>query len=211
MKLDHIVVRPLFVNCFFLTDDDKNLIIFDPGGDEDLIIDKIESEGLKPLMILNTHGHFDHIGAVAALKGKYGIPFYINKNDLFLLGQSRSHASLFGAEPAPVPVADKYVEDGDVIEFGGGTITALHTPGHTPGGICYYIEPIKAVITGDSLFWEGVGRTDFPYGDHEKLIAGIKEKLLTLDEDVTVHPGHDEFSTVGWEKHNNPYLKKLGI
>jgi len=209
MKLDHMVVRPLFVNCFFLSDDDGNLIVFDPGGDADLIIDKIESENLKPKMILNTHGHFDHIGAVSELKEKYGIPFYIHKDDEFLLGQSKSHASLFGAEPAPVPAADGYVKDGDEIEFGGGKIKVLHTPGHTPGGVCYFIEPINAVITGDTLFCEGIGRSDFPYANHLELINGIAEKLLTLDDAVTVHPGHEEFSTIGWEKKNNPYLRKI--
>lgn len=209
MKLDHIVVRPLFVNCFFLSDDKGNLVIFDPGGDADLIIDKIESENLTPKMILNTHGHFDHIGAVSKLQEKYNIPFYIHKDDEFLLPESAKHAIYFGAEPAPTPVANKNVKDGDVFEFGGGTIKVLHTPGHTPGCVCYLIEPINALITGDTLFCEAVGRTDFPYGDHSMLLKSISEKLLTLDDEVKVYPGHEEFSNIGYERKNNPYIKRL--
>jgi glyoxylase-like metal-dependent hydrolase (beta-lactamase superfamily II) len=206
MKLDRVVVKPLFMNCYLLYDNERNTVIFDPGGEADKIIEKIESEKLKPAMILNTHGHFDHIGAVSELKKKYNIEFYLHKNDEELLSHSVSNAALYGVEVSEIPRVDCYLRDGDIIEFGGTTIQVLFTPGHTPGGVCFFIKAIDSVITGDTLFAEAVGRTDFPYGDHSMLIRGIKTKLMSLDDKVKVYPGHDVESTIGHERKYNSYF-----
>jgi len=205
MKIEHAQVGPLMVNCYFISEGDK-LIIVDPGGSEEIIDDYIKSNKLKPVMIVNTHGHFDHIGAVQYLRKKYDIPFLIHKDDEFLLKMATSSAALFGLPPVETPEVDRNIEDGETVSESGIDIDIIHTPGHSPGGVCLYIKSEKVLITGDTLFARSVGRSDFPYADHGALIKNIKNKIMLLDDDVSVCPGHGEFSSISDEKLFNPFL-----
>lgn len=206
MKLKIIAVGPLYVNCIIFSVKSE-CIIFDPGDDFEEIKNYITENNLEPLYILNTHGHFDHIGAVEQLKKEYGIPFYISDKDQFLIKESAEHAKFFGLEPRPVPVIDKNVSDGNIFQIENVFIKAVKTPGHTPGGMSYLVENKNIIITGDSLFHLSVGRTDFPYSNHEELISGIKNGIMSINDEVMVIPGHGETTTVGFERKYNPYLK----
>ncbi|WP_022849976.1 MBL fold metallo-hydrolase [Limisalsivibrio acetivorans] len=205
MRIETVILQPLSVNCYLIVSDDKEALIVDPGGEPERVAAKIEELGVKPVGIINTHGHFDHIGGVTELKNRYGIPFSIHKDDDFLLTQSVDHAAKFGFPRIDPPKAERLLSDGDKIEFGGEEIEVIHTPGHTPGGVSLYIPAIKTAITGDTLFREAVGRSDFPYAEHETLIKSVKERLLVLPDETKVLPGHDIPSTIGHEKKWNPF------
>jgi hydroxyacylglutathione hydrolase len=185
-------------NCFLLMDDPtKNAAIIDPGGDGDDIIKEIEKLGAKPQYILLTHGHFDHVGAVDELRGKYNIPVYINKNDEELIN---SGVEVFGKIGSP----NNPLSDNMVISLGELKIRCIETPGHTPGGMCFLIQ--DALFTGDTLFAGSIGRTDFVGGDFNSIIKSIKSKLLVLKDDVKVYPGHGLTTTIGVERVSNPFL-----
>ncbi len=206
MIIKNIVVGPLEVNCYILgCEDSKDAAIIDPGDDADEIIGTIENEGLKPKLIINTHAHFDHIGAVKAIQDYYKIDFYLHKEDLFLVDNSSEHATSFGLKPIPKPEVNKYVNDDDKISLGNKNITVIHTPGHSPGGVCYYID--NNVFVGDTLFASSIGRTDLPGGSYETLINSIKEKLFPLGDNTIVYPGHGQSTTIENEKEHNPFLK----
>ena len=205
MKIDAIMTGPFSVNCCIVSNN-GDAVIVDPGGNAADIEAYISDNGLKPLAVVNTHGHFDHIGAISEITKRYGIPFYIHKDDEFLLSQGQKIVKMYGFGTMENPVPDKYIEDGEVLTFGSITIKVLHTPGHTPGGCCLYIEGADSVLTGDTLFHESIGRSDFPYADGKQLTDSIMTKLFALDDNVKVYPGHGGFSTIGHEKQYNPYL-----
>jgi len=206
MDVNVIQVGPLMVNCY-IVHDSENCLIIDPGDEPDKIINYIKNSGFKPLGIFNTHGHFDHIGAVKRLKEEFGIKFYIHESDVFLVKESASHGAFFGVMGVESPEIDEYVKDGDVFDFDGLSFKVIHTPGHSPGGVCYYFEREKTVFSGDTLFELSVGRTDFPYGDMDMLINSIKNKLFSLGDDITVYPGHGEKTNIRKERENNMFLK----
>jgi len=206
MKIDVLQVGPLMVNCYIVHDSGECIII-DPGGDFEKIREHVDNSGVKPVGIFNTHGHFDHILAVNKLKEYYGINFYLHKSDVFIVEESASHGAFFGIDVKGIPKVDKYVNDGEYYSFGSVSFKVLHTPGHSPGGVCYYFENEKSIFTGDTLFELSIGRTDFPYGNMDELVASIKNKILPLDDDVWVYPGHGEKTTVFKEKRYNPFLK----
>lgn len=205
MRIDTIVVGPLGVNCYILSEGGSAVIV-DPGGDAAEIVRFLESNGLKPAAIVNTHGHFDHIGAIDELMKKYDIPFYIHRDDEFLVGHGAQTAMMFGAPEQVNPSVTNYLEDGQELEIGGVRMKILHTPGHSPGGVSIYLEEISSVITGDTLFLESIGRSDFPYASHDQLIGGIKSKLAVLPDDTKVYPGHGPESSIGHEMKYNPFL-----
>ncbi len=207
MKLNHLPVGPLGVNCILLNDDSNNLMIIDPGGDTDKIACYIDARKFTPHGILFTHGHFDHIGAARDLQTRYCIPISVHKLDESLLAQGPSSASYFGFPGFPVPKADDYLEDGQEIEFGGALIKVLHTPGHTAGSVSFYIPESGTVLTGDTLFREGIGRTDFPGSSSRAIFESIRTKLCTLNDNTVVYPGHGPITTIGHEKEFNPYLR----
>lgn len=210
MKIDNmilktLVVGPLQVNCYILAClKSKEAGIIDPGGEPDRIITTVQSNGFRPVCIINTHVHTDHIIGNARLKKKYEIPLMIHSKDFELIQfQDKSPlAYMLGNEPSPLP--DKKIEDKDVIEIGELKLQVIHTPGHTPGGICLLIDSI--IFTGDTLFAGGIGRTDFYGGSYEEIVKSIKEKLFILEDEVTIFPGHGPTSTIGYEKINNPFL-----
>ena len=199
MILKSVPVGAYEENCYFLIDENTNeAVIFDPGAQEDLIFAVIERLNIKPVMVLLTHGHHDHVGGVEAVTEKFDIPFYISKND----DDMRNVADgLFG----DIPKANGYLKNGDVFKFGNGNvIKTIDTPGHTPGGVCFLAGDI--LITGDTLFNGSIGRSDFRGGDFNTLISSIKNNLLQLGDNIKAYPGHGPATSIGLEKRQNPYI-----
>ncbi|QXE91592.1 MBL fold metallo-hydrolase [Geomonas subterranea] len=209
MLFETIVVGPLGVNCFILGDKQSNEgIVVDPGADCEMILAAIAQFGLKVKYIVNTHGHFDHIGCNRILKEKTGAQLLAHEEDVpFLVNAGRS-ARKYGLTVEDSPQPDAFLVDGMKLEFGRRELEVLHTPGHTQGGCCLYLANEKLVITGDTLFADSVGRTDLPGGDHGQLVDSIRTKLMPLPDDTVVWPGHGPSSTIGQERRSNPYLNE---
>jgi hydroxyacylglutathione hydrolase len=203
MKIFKVTVGPLQENCYIVADEaTKEAFIIDPGDEEKRIMNVIQKEALIPRFIINTHGHYDHIGK----NHVFNLPIYIHEDDnSFLSEPQKNYSTMLGMQYRS-PQAAKLLKDGDTISFGTETIHIIHTPGHTPGGICLRIN--KILFTGDTLFHNSIGRSDFPYGDGKALIRGITERLVPLGDDVTIYPGHGEKSTIGWERKNNFFLSR---
>ena len=194
----------LSTNCYILVNHDTDeCIVFDPGAEADVLKEIFQSPAFQLKAIFLTHGHFDHIGAVQELKNAYHVPIYASKEeDDQVLGNVEVNLSMdFGRSVALQ--ADERLRDGQKIDILGTTITCILTPGHTAGGMCYYIEEMKSLIAGDTLFCGSVGRTDFPTGNGAVLLDSIHRKLFTLPDDTKVFPGHMDSTTIGWEKENN--------
>jgi glyoxylase-like metal-dependent hydrolase (beta-lactamase superfamily II) len=205
MHIKRIVVSPFETNCYLVWNkSDNTCVIIDPGDEDQIIIDKINQQGLKPKAILLTHGHADHIAAVEPLKEKFEIPLYLGKGDEVLLDSSSSYISSVLGYKIKCPFPDHLISDADVIDFGSLKFTVLATPGHTPGGVCYLDG--KHLFCGDTLFSGSIGRTDLPGGNFQQLIDSINRSILTLPEDIICYPGHGPETTVGEEKNSNPFL-----
>lgn len=205
MNIDIVITGPLGVNTYIVSDK-GNAVIIDAGGNEEDIEEYLNDNGLKPVALVNTHGHFDHIGAIYPLMKKYGLPFYLHKDDEFLLGQGKKVMQMYGFGDMETPYVTNYIEHGQKLDLGGITMDVIHTPGHTPGGCCFYIGGLKSVITGDTLFLESVGRTDFPYSSTQSLVDSISERLFSLPSETVVYPGHGAKSTIEHEKNMNPFM-----
>ena len=205
MILETINVGPMEVNCYILAPKEGDqAIIIDPGDQPAKINQVLAKFKLKPAFIINTHGHYDHIGA----DDKFGIPVYIHKDDSIFLKNARLNLSAFFSIAYNVESEIKILQDNEIIEFGNIQLKVLHIPGHTPGGIALHmVKPTsKIVFTGDTLFCQGIGRSDLEGGSEPLLIKSIKEKLLNLSDDTVIYPGHGPSSTIGEEKENNPFL-----
>ena len=206
MIIKNIVVGPLEVNCYILgCEDTKEAAIIDPGENADEIISNIEKEGLNPKFIINTHAHFDHIGGVKVIQDHFKIDFILHEGDLFLVENASEQATAFGLKPISKPVVNKNATNGEKVNLGNKSITVIHTPGHSPGGVCYYSD--NNVFVGDTLFAGSIGRTDLPGGSYDTLINSIKENLFPLGDSTIVYPGHGPSTTIGNEKEHNPFLK----
>ena len=201
MYIKTLIVGMMEANCYIVGDEStKEVFIVDPGGDYKKIKKIIDADGLRPQAVINTHGHGDHIGA----DGEFGLPVWIHRLDAeFLQDPSKNLSGAFGFL-LKTKKATRLLEDGDILKIGQHSLEVIHTPGHTPGSICLKGEGV--VFTGDTLFCEGVGRTDFVYGSQEDIMRSIKERLLKLDDDYVVYPGHGPSSTIGNEKTNNPFI-----
>jgi hydroxyacylglutathione hydrolase len=207
MIFEIIVVGPLAVNCFLLGDEEsRDGIVVDPGGDAAKVLAAVQRHGLTVSRVINTHGHFDHVGANRQVLAATGAELLIHREDAPFLSRAADVAVMYGLSTENSPPPDRFLEDGMVIGLGGTGITTLHTPGHTPGGCCLYLEAEGKVITGDTLFAEGVGRTDFPGSSHEALMTSIRTKLMTLPDAVVAYPGHGPATSIGHERRYNPYL-----
>ncbi len=207
-KIMKLVVGELQENCFILFDENKDAFVVDPGGSSENIIEAIDKNELNIKYILLTHGHFDHVGAVAALVKKYKAPVYMSKDDrAFLESPKEVRASSFGMQIEAADV-DVFVKEGDEIPFSEGTIKVIETPGHTLGSVCYLFE--NYLFAGDTLFNGSIGRTDFPESDHSLMIESLK-KLKKLDDEIYVLSGHGPESQISYEKMTNPYLRQLWL
>jgi len=186
------------------TENKPEAVIIDPGDDIELIMDLIKEHELKLEKILLTHGHFDHIGAVKDLKEETGAQVAIHKQEAdFLTDPNKNLSYIINRQIVQDP-ADIFLEDGDLIRVADMEFKVLHTPGHTEGGVCYKLG--KVLFTGDTLFEGSVGRTDLSGGSYEQLMSSIREKLLVLDDDHLVYPGHGRQTTIGRERRENPFL-----
>jgi|SRR6185369_9339799 len=209
MLIETIVVGPLGVNCLILGDkQSKEGIVVDPGADGEMILAAVARLGLTVKYVVNTHGHFDHVGGNRQLQSETGAELLIHENDLALLQQASRSGRNYGLVVEDSPAPTRYLTDGLRLDFGRRTLEVLHTPGHTPGGCSLLLRNEQVVITGDTLFADSVGRTDLPGGSHAQLIASIKEKLMPLPDQTVVWPGHGPSTTIGQERRCNPYLNE---
>lgn len=207
MIFETIVVGPLGVNCFILgCEESKEGIVVDPGAEPGKIIAAVKRLGVRIGCVINTHGHFDHIGGNRKVLEQTGARLLIHESDVPLLSRAADSAAMFALTVDNSPSPDSFLEDGMNLSFGRYQSRVLHTPGHTPGGCCLYFADQGMVITGDTLFADGIGRTDFPGSSYKALIDGIREKLLTLPDSVRVYPGHGPATTIGHERQCNPYI-----
>ena len=207
MIFESLAVGPLGVNCFIVgCETTREGIIVDAGGDAGSIIAAVERLGLIIHQVISTHGHFDHVGANRAVLEHFKAHLLIHAADVPMLGRAADVARAYGLQGDNSPEPEQFLTDGMEISFGSCRLTVLHTPGHTPGGCCLYLADEKAVITGDTLFADSIGRTDLPGGSHQQLLESIRTKLFTLPDDVTAYPGHGPETTIGHEKRHNPYF-----
>jgi len=205
MKYKEIIVGALETNCYLVyCEETKECAVVDPGAEPERIFPEVAEDALKPIAIINTHGHIDHTGANRDIKDHYGAPLYIHAGDNAMLGKIQQlELSLFlGAKDSPP--ADHFMNDGDEIKIGNCSLRVLHTPGHSPGSVSLLGDGF--LMSGDTLFMEGVGRTDLPGGSQKQLEESIREKIMTLPDDTVVLPGHGPQTTVGQERVNNPFL-----
>lgn len=209
--MNHIIVQqytvgPVSTNCYLCMNQQTNeIIIVDPGEEAKMLETQIKKLGGKPVAILLTHGHFDHATVAEELQKVYGIHIYAHETEQETLENPQINLSGMVGDRMTFH-ADCYVSDDTVLDIAGLKIQVLHTPGHTIGGVCYYLQDEKILFSGDTLFRESVGRTDFPKGSASTLIRGIEEKLMPLPDDVVVYPGHNDTTTIGHERAYNPYL-----
>ena len=205
-KIDSRILGMVGTNCYLLCNMDiKECVLIDPADSQDEISRMIDESGCSLKGILLTHGHFDHIMAADAVRDKYGVKVYASCDEKNTLEQP--HINLGEAYGLKLSVkADVWHKDGEILKLAGFDIEALHTPGHTGGGSCYYIREIGVLFSGDTLFCGSVGRTDFPGGSMSEIVRSIKEKVMVLPDDTKVYPGHGEGTSVGYERENNPFL-----
>lgn len=181
----------------------REAVLIDPGAEAERIAAALERLSLRPVRILNTHGHLDHVGAVEELRRRYGIPFAIHERERENVESVAEHAAFFGIPAPPVPEVDEWIREGAVYTFGKCALRAVETPGHTAGGVSFVAE--GRVFAGDTLFAGSVGRTDLPGGDLGTLLRSIREKLFSLPPSTVVHCGHGPDTTVAAEKAGNPF------
>ncbi len=209
MKIDTLVLGSYQTNCYILRRDEdaKDCLIIDTGMRAEPLVEFLTTEDLNPIAVILTHGHADHIIGLDLLGQKFPqTSVYIHKLDAPLLTESEKNLSLLAGGPFETEPADHLLEENQTISLAGIELKVIHTPGHTPGGICLYSEKENLIFVGDTLFEGSVGRTDFPGGNTEHLINAIKEKLLPLPDQTIVYPGHGSTTTIEQEKRYNPYL-----
>ncbi len=209
-KVYTFTFNPFQENTYLLTDETGECIVIDPGcyfeDEKSNFANFISTNKFRPVKIINTHCHVDHILGNAFLANKYNIPIAANIEDEFLLQNAGEHGKLFGFEVDKSPSIATYLKDGENLKFGNTVLKVFHVPGHSPGSIALYCEEQKFVITGDVLFNGSIGRTDLPGGDYATLINSIKSKLISLGDNVIVYPGHGPSTSIEKERRANPFL-----
>jgi hydroxyacylglutathione hydrolase len=205
LTIERIVVGIVAANCYVLADTDEGVgAIVDPGDDPDEILQLVDRLNVEIAYVINTHGHVDHIGANKAMKENTNAPLMIHRADADMLSSpSKNLSTLMGYEVVSPP-ADRLLEEGDTIMFGGVRLEVAHTPGHSPGSVCLFGDGF--VFSGDTLFFDSIGRTDFPGSCNEDIISSIRDILAPLPDGVTVYPGHGPYGQMGEIRMVNPFL-----
>jgi glyoxylase-like metal-dependent hydrolase (beta-lactamase superfamily II) len=205
-----IPVTPFQQNCTLLwCEATKRAVVIDPGGDLPDIARTIAQAAVTVEKIWLTHGHIDHVGGAAELKAKLNVPIEgPHRNDLFLLENVVESARMFGISNAANVTPDRWLDEGDQVEIGELTFDILHCPGHSPGSVAFLNADQHLAIVGDVLFAGSIGRTDLPGGSHQQLLKSIRDKLLPLEDNVTVLSGHGPVTTIGRERATNPFIQQ---
>ncbi len=207
LTVKKFLAGPLGTNCYLAVNDDtKEAVIIDPAGLPERLAECVEHEGIQLQAVLLTHAHFDHIMGIDAVITKYGrMPVYVQQEDLRMLEDASLNMS--GEYGRPYSFSEgQGVPDGQMLSLAGFEFKVIHTPGHTPGGACFYVEAEEVLFSGDTLFQQSVGRTDFPGGNAAELVRSVREKLFILPENTHVYPGHMGTTAIGREKEYNPFV-----
>jgi len=205
MLVETLNVGPVMTNCYIVAcEETKKAAVIDPGGDAKQILDAVKRLCVEVVYVLNTHGHFDHTLANDEIAAATHAPLAIHEADapMLTLGGGAVWFGMRGSRSS----ASHLLREGDVLKVGDLELKVLHVPGHSPGGVAFYVPAERAVFSGDALFQMGIGRTDLPGGNFGQLISGIREKLFALPSDTVVYPGHGPATTIGQERRNNPFL-----
>jgi glyoxylase-like metal-dependent hydrolase (beta-lactamase superfamily II) len=214
MQIRRFVFNHMGENTYLASDAKGNAVIVDPGcnspQEEDRLLAAINEEKLTVRGILVTHGHFDHICGARSLQDRFGAAIYMGENDLPILQYGGEMGAVYGFEAPDTGFSVTPVRDGGILEFGDMRFRVIETPGHSPGGVCYLEENEKELFSGDTLFRGTIGRTDLPLASYDKLIVSIMDKLMGLDGDVRILPGHGGDSTIAQERTGNPFLEPWG-
>lgn len=206
IEIKSMTLGMVATNCYLIiSKETKEALLIDPADNALRISNVIEENVCTLKAILLTHGHFDHIMALNELKKRYNVPVYAHEEEEDVLKQSSLNMSGMIGQIYTTQ-ADIYVKDGEHLKLAGLDIIVLHTPGHTKGGVCYYLPEEKVLMSGDTLFHCSIGRTDFPTGSMSQLVRSVKEQLFVLPDDVQVYPGHDSVTSIGYEKQYNPFF-----
>lgn len=210
IQIKKFTFNPVQENTFVVYDETGECAIIDAGcffeNERRELDDFIAANQLKPVKLINTHCHFDHIMGITHCRIKYKVPFEIHPDEEVLVEHAVSQGDRFAIPMEPVDASDAYFQEGDQITFGNSYLQVIGAPGHSPGGVAFYNPEQKILIAGDVLFYGSIGRTDLPGGSFVKLVGNIKTKLLTLPEETVVYCGHGPETTIGFEKKNNPFL-----
>ncbi|MBA7693693.1 Hydroxyacylglutathione hydrolase GloC [subsurface metagenome] len=207
MFLKKVMTGSMLANCYIIADEEaKEAAIIDPSAEGEEILKVIKDDNLKVIYIINTHGHIDHIGANAEIKEATGAKILIHEDDRNLLSSPVKNLAIFLGRMTKSPPADRLLKGGEIISLGKLKLKVIHTPGHTRGSICLLVD--KKLFTGDTLLRNSIGRTDLPGASEKILVQRIKEELLPLGDEVKIYPGHEEETTIGQERRNNPFLQE---
>lgn len=211
LKVHSFTFNAFQENTYIVSDEDGNCAIFDPGmsgpKEEKTLTSYIEDNNLTPIALYNTHCHIDHVLGNKFIHDTYGLMPNFHEGELPLLVTVENIAPMYGFRYDTSPIPQTFLQEGDHILIGKNTLKALLVPGHSPAHLCFYSEAQGFIIGGDVLFKNSIGRTDLPGGNHEQLVENIKQKIYTLPESTIIYPGHGPFTTVGFEKTTNPFIR----
>ena len=207
MLMKTFEVTALGCNCTVLADETtREAVVIDPGGDLQLVMPFVREHELKVTMAVHTHAHLDHIGGTRPLKESTAARIWLHKGDAWLYDNLPMQCMLFGWDPTPPLPVDEWYEHGQTLRCGSLALDVIHTPGHSPGSVCFHLKDSGLLFSGDTLFQSSIGRTDLWGGDHEQIIESIQSRLLNLDDRVRVVPGHGPATSIGAERRTNPFL-----
>ncbi len=214
MNIAALVFNPVQENTYILWDSTNECVVVDAGCSNDRENQALENfiaeRGLKPVMAVNTHGHFDHAMGVEFVRQRYGVPFAMSSKDMFLLESAKEGSVIYGMRIGAMPTSiDTDLDTTEEVRFGETTLRVIKTPGHTPGHVSLFNAETKQLLTGDTLFRESIGRTDLPGGDYVELMNSLTKSVITLGDDVAVYPGHSEETTIGHETLYNPFIVEV--
>lgn len=211
LTIETFTFNPYQENTYLIIDQEGNCVIIDPGmhslQEQSYFKDFIVNNNLKPTLLLNTHCHIDHVLGNHFIHENWGLKPNFHEFEVPVLVSVENYAPQMGFRYETSPIPETFIQDKEIIEFGGHKIEAIFAPGHSPGHLCYYIDDQKILIGGDVLFQNSIGRTDLPGGDHQTLLNSIQKRIYTLPEDVEVYPGHGPTTTIGFEKNTNPFVR----